>query len=1028
MSSVQRKFLIYIGGLIVALALFLVLKGQFFPSGGGLTGRANKPLVIGQGTGATDISVENRNAQGVLQYVMRANLAKPVGGGEYQLIKPELQFYTSKGQSILVESDTGDVIIGAAGGNGGGSGGLDSFGNPYLRKGTLTGHVTITAGPLNSFKRGVAARQAGQIQMLLGSPLHFDYQQGLLTSRGTVTVRGDQLQFDGSNLTVEVNTADKTLEDMQIAHGRRLIISGLFNGSSAAAGTTAAPPPAAKATTVGTKGVNAAQIGKSAGPILTTYALSFGRHVDVTLGAQSLLANQLRLYFQTAAKAPTQNTNNAPTAPSQSVAGNQPSAATNGTAEVGVHKARNPPLVIHWTGPLVLRPTRHSPVTLLGSRDVFLQATGQPGKPVIMHDGLTRTGYAAKVTYDSTLQNVTMLAVKNEPVKLRDAAMGSLTCEKLVYSNLTHHADLTGPGAFDMTRGKGEKNSWHGSWLRELAVQLSSSRNTAPATTPAIGRGKLAVRDIALTGGAALSNTQTSLHADTFSARFVKIMKHRSASALSYFAADGAVVITSNNADLPVGDVNTIACRHLVLLTRRANAQSSPVPSLLEARKHISLTFYQKASKAGGLPEKFLITGGMLRAGLIHRGRSQTAAVKSAMDNLGGRYTVGRFRIWDNTVVHIYHIGRPIKATAYELSGDRSTGTATLRSNIAGTIESAIYQGADWLKGRTIQLQRRRQRVTVPGPGELSMPETSKAATPRVVVSWRKQMRYSAKTRQATLAGHVIAALVGQPDQHSSLTAPVMLIHFARRKTDRNAMKLAQLIASGPGSRNSVVARDASYGKTGTLLTRMRLACRKLKYNAEMGLLRIPNAGDMVLEDYRPAATADIAQQRGQSGFAWTHALIYNAKTGVVHLQGNVRLRFRPDKPLPASTASTGGNIKNPNSGLVLLDAEEIIAKLNHAASATNGVDLGMGGPTRLRSVTANNAQLQISGLNLAAGLLTFDAASNIAQAYGLNGQNAIFSSISGNLHGQARHIIWNLSKVSGGVTLIQPTGTANLP
>ena len=113
----------------------------------------------------------------------------------------------------------------------------------------------------------------------------------------------------------------------------------------------------------------------------------------------------------------------------------------------------------------------------------------------------------------------------------------------------------------------------------------------------------------------------------------------------------------------------------------------------------------------------------------------------------------------------------------------------------------------------------------------------------------------------------------------------------------------------------------------------------------------------------------------------------------------------------------------------MLLDADEVLANLNRTASPVkNGVDLGMGGPTLLQSVTATNAALEVNGMNLDAGMLKFDAANDIAQAYGLNGQNAIFSDISGTLHGQARHIIWNLSKARGGVTLIQPTGTATLP
>ncbi len=1027
----QRKVLIYIAGLAVALILFLWLRGQFFSGGSGGTSQSVKPLNIEQGTGATDISIENRNAQGVLQYVMRARLAQPVGGGEYKLQKPELQFYTSKGQFIFVDSDTGDVVIGATGEGGGvDTGQFNSFGNPYLRKGTLTGHVTITTGPLASFKNGIITRQPGQIQMTLGRPLHFDYQQGLLTSRGTVTVRGDQLQFDGSDMTVEINSANKTLEDLQITHGRKLVISGLFQKPSS-------PAPTARKAAMNNHPTVAIKT-PAHGPIhtptpsaatkLTTYALTFARHVNVALGAQTMLANRLQLYFQTAAKAPAAAGANSPTAPTNynSAAGSSAAPpAPAATSSPTVDNAKNPPLVIHWTGPLVLRPTRHPPVTLTGSRDVYLQANGPRDRAVVMHDGPNRTGLAAEVTYQTAQQIVTMRSAPRVPVKLSDTSMGAMTCEKLVYSNLTHHADLTGPGSFAMTGASAGKNPWHGSWFTKLSVQLAPALATAGAAAPAIGQGKLAVKDIRMTGKAALHNAQTALEARTFIARFVQTVGGNATSALSYFAADGHVGISTANTGLPAADANTLACGHLVLLTRRTDPRQSPVPYQLQAQHNVQLTFFQKPSTGQSAPEKFAITGGNLRTQLI--ARSKTTAVKTAgAADLGGRYTVGRFRIWDNTIVHIYNIGRPITATAYQLFGNRAAGTATLQSNPAGDADAAIEQGADWLKGKTIQLQRALQQVTVPGAGELSMPESSKTAEPRVDVSWHSRMQYSAKSRQAMLNGRVFARLAGRPDQTSSLAAPAMLIDFQRRKTDHNALQLAQLTASGPAGTNTVIARDASYSNTRVLQTRMRLQCPKLAYNAIVGLLKIPTSGQMVLEDYRPA-TANNAQQRGQSAFSWTQSLDYQARTGTVRLRGHVRLVFRPVKPLPVPGSTTTAN--NPNAGLVLLRAAELAAHLNHTGpAAKNGVDLGMGGPTRLKSVTAHNAALQISSLKLAAYLLKFNAANELAQAYGLNGQPAIFSDVSGNFHGQARHIIWNLTKKKNGVTLIQSTGTANLP
>lgn len=56
----------------------------------------------------------------------------------------------------------------------------------------------------------------------------------------------------------------------------------------------------------------------------------------------------------------------------------------------------------------------------------------------------------------------------------------------------------------------------------------------------------------------------------------------------------------------------------------------------------------------------------------------------------------------------------------------------------------------------------------------------------------------------------------------------------------------------------------------------------------------------------------------------------------------------------------------------------------------------------------------------------------NIVTAKKVLGKQAydarLVAGVSGRLHGQARHIIRNLSKARGGVTLIQPTGAATSP
>lgn len=263
----------------------------------------------------------------------------------------------------------------------------------------------------------------------------------------------------------------------------------------------------------------------------------------------------------------------------------------------------------------------------------------------------------------------------------------------------------------------------------------------------------------------------------------------------------------------------------------------------------------------------------------------------------------------------------------------------------------------------------------------------------------------------------------------------------------KGQLRLTDLMATAkPGTQLS--AMDASFGPTGLLRTRLYLQSKSLHYNALRQRLTVAGAGQMSLEDYRGQTAANrttaaktttaapLGSQRGQSAFAWKRSLRYHATTGVLSLLGKVRMVYKPEHaPTIANASTIGGENQTasttsrtgPNAGLVLLDCHRLMATLEHLPEKKpSAVELGMGGPMKLRFVQAQQAAMELLGIRLAADVLTFDALNQKAIAFGLNGHDAILSSNNGQAHGQAKKIIWDVNKGRSGLTFIQPHGTVS--
>ena len=1071
---VGRRLIIYIVSLAFVVGAFLWIKTQFFTSPAALTGHRLKPVAIPSGTGGSNLVMVDRAKDGRLLYVLRFHRAIPKGHGEYHLVKPRMKFYSGKDNAILVTSDYGDVSV-------------DQLGGPlsnhvYPRKGRLFGHVTITVGPVDTFVRGAVHRRKGQFRITLGRPIHFNYQQGLLTSRGSVLVHSDRLAFSGRRLTCELNVATKKLDYLQIAHGDYLVIKNINAASSGA--TSPGPPSAPKKSSTSTPlpaGTSAAQPhGKSgrksskAVPSATSqpspaaapkaqlsgsvYGLVFTEKVRVKIGPQRLAAHRLRLYFSSARR--TGGSKVSTISPARNGEAKRQSAQTLHRAttrnagpiaapttqpvhkmqrEVPVAEGKN--LVVHWKGSLVLRPVRSRRVDLVNSQDVILQAFGRSQDPVIMHDGNMRVGYASVVRYHVATRRLRMDATGLAPIKFIDAQFGTITCRKLLYRANSDRITLTGPGKALYMQKKSTKNSWHGMWQNRMRITMVRSRN-----------GKSRIKSLRLSGSAEFYNALFGLKARAMHATFAA--GAGGSAVLRQFTARGNVRLKSafgRKTSKPTAKLrpyDTLNADSLVLSTAINPQSHIRQPSKLYAAGAVDLVFQQSAkssskglgggvtSTASGLgasPRTYHLRAKYLRATIENATHSVSPTVKTSTNAglSGGHFTVGRFHAWRHVSLTISGGAQPIRATCSDLRGDRDTKLATLAGNITTGMPARIAEEDNWIASQKIELNGDSQDLNIPEAGQLHL--TSHAhgqVATNMLVSWKGRMYFRNKRGEATFFSHVVAKLVGEPRRKSQLSAPVLRVMLSGRK--KHHLHVGEIFAFTAHKGQHVEAEDVSYNAAKLINTRLFMHCLSLRYNAEKQHLLVAGKGELSLENYRRTAKSASAHKpanRGQSAFEWRKKLDYHAGDGRLTLSGGVRLVYRPMRPFVLSR-SIAGAYTGPNKGLILLDASKLIARLLRSAKKTSGgVALGMGGPAKLKSVQAYKAALELSGARLTADVLAFDAQRQVAKAYSAAGRDAHITTPDGKLNAAAREIIWRLGKSSqSAITLVQPRASGSVP
>ncbi|HVX87194.1 MAG TPA: hypothetical protein VH253_20585 [Phycisphaerae bacterium] len=646
-----KRVALFVIGLMVAVGALLLYEYFSGASINGTRVESHSTASTGPREDQPFVYEGRRPENADLEYVLTAKkftAATAADGttipGEFLLTEPSARYYTTDGRLVTIRGDSGVVFVDTVAS---GPGGTKTKFVP--RGGRLSGHVTLTFGPQDADTN--AASAASTIRVKLAKDLVFDNVARQLQSDGDISVRSNQVAFDGSDVMIAFNPDQKRLEYFRINKGNKIILhdvdpetlalsdTAVTKGGEARGGATqAATAPAAAgagaatgpATGLATAPAMAAasepgkEPGKEAGKVSstpTTYKLAFGQNVSATMGQRTLTSDQLFVLFMAAAQDVTQKPKPVAVSDHAAAAEGQAAGTGNGTASSepatqGAEAAATEPLpkattsdlVITWTGPMEMRPAGPDDLKLQGPKDKALEAVGTAERPVVMHDA-TRTVTAGRLWVHAAERRLEIEPGELGQVRMADTAGGSGTCQKVSYDRNTNHLTLRGPGVIDVPQTLLRKSASAGGKPLEITWQTSLDldlMDVPDAKKPGKSGTMPAVRRAILAGGAKIDDPTFQLSADTIDALIANTTDAINPQTLEHLLATGNVTVKSarsggrNGQAAPEPD--GINGQRLELLTAVPGdgRSKAPVPTRLLVDGDVMAWSYRTEKESGG--------------------------------------------------------------------------------------------------------------------------------------------------------------------------------------------------------------------------------------------------------------------------------------------------------------------------------------------------------------------------------------------------------------------------------------------
>lgn len=1026
-----KKIALFATGLVAAGGGFFLYT---YLTGTSIFWARNKPVVSTPVVEKIKLEWESRQTNGDLEWYMTATEARPVPGqrGNYDLIEPRIENYKAlKDQIIRVTAKRGRVAFLQVGGK---------QGKLVPKGGNLRDNVVLTVGPPKSFTAGGDKLQPGQVQARIlqkageSGELSFDFNERALRSDSSITVRGDvpgyNVAFDGKSLTLAINAEEKRVEYFRIDQGEKLVLKPL---AAVATATNATPAAAENPSLLPVGPVATGPAGTPPAKKSSTFRLIFRDMVEVVQGKASLTSEQLKLMFiWQDADSGKSTTQTAAVAPATPVATGPAKPVVNDPLDFGGPGNRTEEIVLTWKGPLELRPMPAGESPLKHAKDQAAEATGSEQRPVVVSDG-TRTLRAGRLWGQRSAQRLELESGALKAVEIADASMGSITCQGLKVFQAEGKLELAGPGRLEslqggMGRTKGAAKEpgvirWTNMLLAE--IQAAPDPKNARRTTQFLRRALF-------TGDVDCRDTGFWMHSQKLDARLALPTEVSRQQALEHLLATGSVQIKNARPGGTLEDASapdTIACDSLEIRTARPIETKPPqVDAMIAEGKVTAVTHQVDKSREKKLLTQMIQTPKLTV--LLEPKGEKTA------DAGTGAFNARRLTADGGVAVELDGYGpQKIFASALTLDADPKAGTAKFTGPRPESADkmARLQQGDNLIEGSTILLAQKNQSIDIPTAGRFvfRQPAARGGESTPVQLLWQEHMKFDQKSMVGSFDGKVRATLLGKPDQKSELTCDSMQVALTGAEGDKAA--IAPSAPATPGgkirlkeifAKGKVEAEGLTLDARGNVLTRQKLWAPSLTYFENTRTLRVPEAGKLVVEDYRPETktprTADArtplgggGSARGMTGFSWEGALVYAGDAGTIDMTKDVRMVHVPTqafKTMPLKKGSAPRTSSRAELACQALFAKLVTTKESGDVSASP-VALGTSGQVRVSQVKAQDqAVLIIDEQQLAADVVEFDTTRNFATAIGRNGNPVTI--VSGELgQGTAEWARWDLTK-----------------
>lgn len=789
----------------------------------------------------------------------RAARYDPPQDGVVHVQQPEARFFANNGQVLSVAARDGQVIMPEQPKR---SNRIDDIDGAPPTRGTLY-DVTLSllenaraTDAIVTCKLPVIAFDNDA--MRLNTVQHEIAGRIVPADRIPISVRG-QYEFDAEGISIRWNQKEGRLEQLEIAHGKRLLIKdpSQFGALSRAPSEPRAPMQFVAAdrdlvAQAAADEANRARAPRKPEPApagMIAYHAVFNDAVQIFEGDQPVgSADTLRTTFSfDESPAP------APKPVAQAKPATQPT-TRRGAAPKPTPQAKQLPLEVRWTGKLTVTPVAFADSKLASGKDRIIEFTGTPVK--LQRDASHVEAATVMVATES--QRFSARGDdRTGPVTLKDA--GGLT---LVAPGIDAAGDIvtiTGASSAELVSQSddGQPQKLLASWKEKGTLRLATAEN-----------GKRQIESAKFDGSVDVAHPQLKLQSDSLKLAFTTIGDKQLLKAADALGNVTAVLVGEKDVE------QKVVAQALTVSTEPTADGKNVVFRSFRAAGNVSLADAKQSLQS----EK-------IEAHLRPVGKS-------------GKVEVEKMTA-DGKVTYTGEQGAA-SADVLVVETRESVQYLTLHGSPA-----RITDNESTLSGKVLKLDSTGGAASVIGAGSLKGLARSGAKPQPIEVAWSQSMDYSAKDNRADVAGDVVVTSVSSEGSSDRATGKRLVLTLADAGKQPEKGAIGKKVVKAIELKDEIEISSLLKGKDDQLLRRVHLFAPGVTVTAgadgELGPVNIPTGGRMLYEDRREAVAATQPQQavRGAVAIEWAKSMNFDPKANQVILEGDVVVVHKPKEGDP---------------------------------------------------------------------------------------------------------------------------------